>query len=97
MEDPAIIHIHTPSDSIVLFHSGEIFRKCYIQVHLIHSPVENDSLTSLFDKLNQRPEFYGKGVGPGWLKFQSSGMTVCLSNGVFQCLFISVTAWTLGR
>jgi len=55
---PAVISIHTPSSSLALVHS-----------------VTTESLTLLFDKLSRKrnTEFYGKRVGPGWLKYEWSG------------------------
>jgi len=57
-EQPAIVSVHTPSSSLALVHS-----------------VAADSLTSLFDKLTRKKNtgFYGKRVGPGWLKYEWSG------------------------
>jgi len=54
-DKPSVISIHTPSSSIALVHS-----------------VATDSLTLLFDKLSRKKntEFYGKRVGPGWLKYE---------------------------
>jgi len=57
------------------------------------SPVTTESLTLLFDKLSRKknPEFNGKRVGPGWLKYEWSGSVWNLDDGALQCLFISVT------
>jgi hypothetical protein len=46
----------------------------------------------LFDKLSRKrnTEFYGKRVGPGWLKYEWSGSVWNLDDGAFQCRFISV-------
>jgi hypothetical protein len=70
-----------------------VFRSCCIQVRLIHSPVTTDSLTLLFDKLSRKrnTEFYGKRVGPGWLKYEWSGSVWNLDDGSFYCLFIMVS------
>ena len=57
-----------------------------VQVHLIRPPVTTDSLTVLFDKLSRKKntEFYGKRVGPGWLKYEWSGSVWSLDDGAFQ-------------
>ena len=46
----------------------------------------------LFDKLSRKRNtgFYGKRVGPGWLKYEWSGSVWNLDDGTFQSLFISV-------
>jgi hypothetical protein len=40
----------------------------------------------LFDKLSRKrnTEFYGKRVGPGWLKYEWSGSVWNLDDGTFQ-------------
>jgi hypothetical protein len=98
----AVINIHTASSSLALGHSSGIFIfcKCYIQIHLIHSPVMTEPLTVLFDKLSRKrnTEFYGKPVGPGWLKYEWNGLFCNLYDGAFQCLFVLVTIiGALGR
>ncbi|KAI9510223.1 hypothetical protein F5148DRAFT_614034 [Russula earlei] len=57
-DKPPVISIHTPSSSLALVHSVTV-----------------DTLTSLFDKLSRKrnTEFYGKRVGPGWLKYEWNG------------------------
>ena len=59
----------------------------------MHSSVTTESLTLLFDKLSRKrnAEYYGKRVGPGWLKYEWSGSVWNLDDGALQCLFISVT------
>jgi hypothetical protein len=55
---------------------------------LTHSSVATDSLAQLFDKLTRKrnTEFYGKGVGPRWLKYEWSGSVWNLDDGVFDAI-----------
>jgi len=57
LDKPSVLSIHTPSSSLALIHS-----------------VTTEPLTLLFDKLSRKKntEFYGKRVGPGWLKYEWS-------------------------
>jgi len=71
-DKPSVISIHTPSSSLALVHS-----------------VTSDPLTSLFDKLSRKrnTEFYGKRVGPGWLKYEWNGSVWNLDDGGDYTIF----------
>ncbi|KAI0032277.1 hypothetical protein K488DRAFT_50214 [Vararia minispora EC-137] len=53
-----VISVHTPTSSFAIVHK-----------------LAEENITSLFDKLSRKhnTEFYGKRVGPGWLKYEWNG------------------------
>ena len=91
-DKPSVLSIHTPSSSLALIHSGMIASLSQLwpsaQVYLIRSSVTTEPLTLLFDKLSRKKntEFYGKRVGPGWLKYEWSDSFWNLDDGAFQCM-----------
>ncbi|KAI0054002.1 hypothetical protein FA95DRAFT_1529844 [Auriscalpium vulgare] len=70
---PAILSIHTPSSSFAITHS-----------------IAEETVTALFDKLSRKhnTEFYGKRVGPNWIKYESNGSVWNLDDDSDYTIFI---------
>jgi hypothetical protein len=80
---PSVVSVHTPTTSFAIIHKRAHLVPLSISSCLTFGTVAEETLTSLFDKLSRKhnTDFYGKRVGPGWLKYEWNGTIWGLDDG----------------
>lgn len=84
MSAPAVLNVHTPTQSFAIVHSSELFIVSWFD-HDFHrtSSVTQENLETLYDKLTRKThtEYHGDRVGPGWLKYEFNETVWNLDDG----------------